>query len=336
MTTSDNDQSHLAAGLGNLGLGDNHSSETGSDTEAGTDGSLTSNSTQALFSSSPDMSTEPRSKLPIPSETSHIVSRNQTEVIDLTTEPPPEPLDPHICNALECAATKVLQTPETFENILSFLTTAHLLPLQVVSKQWLSSIKESPTLRLHRFVRPLWPLSAFDFELLPLAFSGLEIRRGESVHLGHWIEVQMNLHAARKILRESQDRAVLTTTPFFDPPLLPLPSYESLMITQPPIISMQAFLIGEKEPVSPKPSSSYFRSASEEPRLKSKLSCDAGITLGFLADAAEFILRRVSSQASHSGRGKDKYVLFTAIVSFCQTDIAPRKRSGTRIVTALG
>jgi hypothetical protein len=77
---------------------------------------------------------------------------------------------------------------------------------------------------------------------------------------------------------------------------------------------------------------------------RSKLACDAGITLGFMAEAANFLLRDLELLAS-GGQGsedqngkqqreKDVVVVFRAIVSFCaQTDGAPRMRSGTRFVT---
>lgn len=117
-----------------------------------------------------------------------------------------------------------------------------------------------------------------------------------------------------------------------------------LLLTQPPLVGVQAsvFAVGGEED-----SISRDREASDpnEPKelARSKLACDAGITLGFMAEAANFLLRDLELLAS-GGQGsedkngkqreKDVVVVFRAIVSFCaQTDGAPRMRSGTRFVT---
>lgn len=118
-----------------------------------------------------------------------------------------------------------------------------------------------------------------------------------------------------------------------------------LLLTQPPLVGVQASVVavgGEEED-----SISRDREASDpnEPKelARSKLACDAGITLGFMAEAANFLSRDLELLAS-GGQGledqngkqreKDVVVVFRAIVSFCaQTDGAPRMRSGTRFVT---
>jgi hypothetical protein len=117
-----------------------------------------------------------------------------------------------------------------------------------------------------------------------------------------------------------------------------------LLLTQPPLVGVQASVVavgGEED------SMSRDREASDpnEPKelARSKLACDAGITLGFMAEAANFLLRDLELPAS-GGQGsgdkngkqreEDVVVVFRAIVSFCaQTDGAPRMRSGTRFVT---
>jgi hypothetical protein len=84
--------------------------------------------------------------------------------------------------------------------------------------------------------------------------------------------------------------------------------------------------------------------AVNSPLARSKLACDAGITLGFMAEAANFLLRDLESPVGGSNdaeggrQGQEQeqevVVVFRAIVSFCaRTDGAPRKRGKTRYVT---
>jgi hypothetical protein len=156
-----------------------------------------------------------------------------------------------------------------------------------------------------------------------------------------------------------------------------------LFLTQPPLVAVQASVVvagrgaspaavktspsdtataenpptlprqeeeGEEE-TDPDPSSTTV--APSPPLAHSKLACDAGITLGFMAEAANFLLRDLELSVGSSGEGggggvledgkqnqkqkrqqEDVVVVFRAIVSFCaQTDGAPRMRSGTRFVT---
>jgi len=114
-----------------------------------------------------------------------------------------------------------------------------------------------------------------------------------------------------------------------------------LLLTQPPLVGVQASVVavgGDED------SRSQDREASDsnEPKelARSKLACDAGITLGFMAEAVNFLLRDLEllsdGEGSEDGKQqrKDVVVVFRAIVSFCaQTDGAPRMRSGTRFVT---
>lgn len=162
-------------------------------------------------------------------------------------------------------------------------------------------------------------------------------------------------------------------------PLLSPQQTADLLLTQPPLVGVQAFVVvADGEPhsrqrqdcqdgnvnvrlpsvgtKSSSPSSSEpdsegisIPSKSTTPSRHSKLACDAGITLGFMADVAHFLLR--DWELTHGGGGggggekesdldgeqqeeKAVVVVFRAIVSFCsQTDGAPRVRSGTRFVT---
>jgi hypothetical protein len=118
-----------------------------------------------------------------------------------------------------------------------------------------------------------------------------------------------------------------------------------LLLTQPPLVGVQASVVAAD---SEEDSTSRDREALDpsEPKdlARSKLACDAGITLDFMAEAANFLLRDLELLASGGGQGsedqngkqreEDVVVVFRAIVSFCaQTDGAPRMRSGTRFVT---
>lgn len=310
------------------------------------------------------------SKLPVPVEVSHIVSGrpSQPTVRQRATAPPHDPRTglrpllakpyytsissnprtrhytkqfrhPHTCDSLDCAMVKAVATTEVLENILTFLPTSEVLQLQLVSKRWNSVIKESPRLRLHLFVEPQWRIPAPEFQLLPLFIQGyaLEIKRGDPVHLGQWVEIRMDLAAAKRIRRtrnrpSSQNKVALLLRPSSRYPFT-LPRYSDLLITQPPLKGMQVFLVDEDdtthEATSDQPPSSTV------PTAHSKFSCDAGITLGFVADVAEnmFRKRRTSDQVEYH---EDKVAVFKAIVSFCvQSDSAPRMRSTTRTVTKI-
>jgi hypothetical protein len=67
-------------------------------------------------------------------------------------------------------------------------------------------------------------------------------------------------------------------------------------------------------------------------RACAKLSCDAGITLGFLAETAQSLL---NSQKAGPSNAKDVRVVFKTIMSFCGPEQAPKKRTRTRTVTPL-
>lgn len=280
--------------------------------------------------------------LPVPCEVSHITSHvSQPRVID--TKPSVQRLEPHICRKPTCAIMKVWETTELLEHILTFLPTHHLLPLRSVKRSWNGLILESPSFRLHLFVHPNWQHPATEFQLLHLSLPGLQIRRGSPVHLGHWVEVRINLEAAERILKDSGDDFRPTRSLMFfndfeharhrAPASQQLPRYADLFITQPPIVGIQAFVIDAHttafEGRSSPPDDHEPEAGLEVPAVRSKLSCDAGLTLGFLAEVARNL------QVRHARTCDEKTVVFKAIVSFWQTDIAPRKRSGTRIVTEL-
>lgn len=244
---------------------------------------------------------------------------------------------------------RAMDTTEILEHICSFLPTRQLLSLQLVNKTWRSLIWDSPQLSLHLFVLPRWSFPATDFQLLLLAIPGLEIKRGDPVHLGQWVEVRMTLGAAKTITTAAKYVAPstkkithagnqLVPRPFkcrsSAVRVMPAtPSVPNLLITQPPLKGMHAFLVDAHgvtaEAVIPEDRQITV------PTAHAKLSCDAGITLGFLAEVAEWMFEkreRLLQREDH----QNTVVVFKAIVSYyVQSDAAPRMRSATRTVTEI-
>jgi len=211
----------------------------------------------------------------------------------------PEAVDVHTCSTSPCAVVKAMHTVELLEHMLSFLPTRQIVVLQTVNKRWCSLIQSSPQLLPHLFIEPRWRHPSKDFQLLRLTtIPGLEIKRGDAVHLGQWVEVRISLGAAQTIAALKDNDAIPSHTA--DP-----------LITQPPLRAMSGFRHG-----SNRTSKTHW-----------KISCDAGITLGFMADVAQDILRKNKHGDSYKS-------VFKAIVSFgVQSDAAPRMRSTTRTVT---
>jgi hypothetical protein len=256
------------------------------------------------------------------------------------------PVHPHTCNSLDYAMVKALNAIEILEHICTFLPTRQVPSLQLVCKKWCSLVDESPRLVLHLFVEPLWSYPATEFRLIRLAASGLEIKRGDPVHWGQWVEVRMTLEAAQEIMAATKTTPK-TGTRFF---LLcsqdtfncrrstvrkpsRRPNLADLLITQPPLKGMQAFLVDTQgatlETAGPEDQPITVQTAH------AKMSCDAGITLGFLAEVAEWMFEkheRLLQGEDHA----EKVAVFKAIVSHCvQSDAAPRMRSATRTVTEI-
>lgn len=295
------------------------------------------------------MAGQSSSGLPLPTEVSHITSHVAQPTTSIT-EPPTQALESHICDNSNCAASRVWETTELLEHIFTFLPTNNLLPLRSVKRSWNGLILESPHLRLHLFVHANWQHPAADFRLLSLSLPGLEIRRGNPVHLGHWIEVHINIDAAENILEDATDRKPFVRSAWFaqdfksraPPPTSQMtPLHSDLVITQPPVVGMQAFIVDADTTLPECPASTPAEDDDDDdqievqnttvPAVHSKISCDAGITLGFIASVAQTMLAP-SLRSKDPAQRKNTKVIFTAIVSYCQTDTAPRKRSGTRMV----
>ncbi|KXT07403.1 hypothetical protein AC578_413 [Pseudocercospora eumusae] len=265
-------------------------------------------------------------------------------------EEPSLPVEPHTCQLSACSLAQVFSTPELLGMILSYLGTTDVITLRRTSRTWSRTVQESPSLRLHLFSRPQWDRPASDFQLLDLKLPGLHIEKGEPVDKGRWIHVSMNAIAARSILpagrpsRRPRARSIFEGMrgglgsrtmregwPSQSPkdPLSPVLQYEDLYITQPPVLGMQAFLI---EPEIAPEETSESSDEDDIPCACAKLSCDAGITLDFLADTTLSLLKDRRDMKDTEGRS----VMFKAIVSFCKPTNSFCKRGTARSVIRIG
>ena len=265
-------------------------------------------------------------------------------------------LQDHTCESAVCAVARVFETTELLELILSFLETKDVISLRRTSKQWNSTVCESPQLRLHFFTYGQWARPGSQFQLLPLSVPGLSIGLGDELHLGRWIKITFTPECAKRISRNADPTRRVRARSIFEglrgglgsrrrgsndtwPATKPTPNtnstlqYEDLLVTQPPLLGMQAFIVftddeQEKEnfcdPDDESPPSELLPCA--------KLSCDAGITLGFLAETAQSLL---NSQPAGPSTATDARVAFKGIMSFCPAETTPKRRTRTRIVTPI-
>ena len=262
----------------------------------------------------------------------------------------------HECASAVCAVARVFETTELLELIISFLETKDIIPLRLTSKQWNSTICESPQLRLHFFTYGQWARPGSQFQLLPLSVPGLAIELGHELHLGRWIKITFTPECARRISQNSNPTRRVRARSIFEglrgglgsrrrgsndtwpatqssPTINSTLQYEDLFVTQPPLLGMQAFIVFTDDEQEKENS---FDPDSESPPAEllpcAKLSCDAGITLGFLAETAQSLL---NSQPAGPSTAKDVRVVFKGIMSFCAAETAPKKRTRTRIVTPI-
>ncbi|KAK0277184.1 hypothetical protein LTR91_000356 [Friedmanniomyces endolithicus] len=292
--------------------------------------------------------------LPAPVEESHRYgspAKHDAEGLAMEDVEATLPVKPHSCDAATCALTRVFATTELLECILGFLDTENVWAHRLTNPVWYATIDASPELRLHRYVYPQFTRPSSAFLLLPLSLPGLVIELGQPIYLGQWISVTLTQEAVRRISpgvkpgRRVRSRSIFEglrgglgsrqggsndNWPAPAPPdTKPTNSngtlhYGDLHITQPPTLGMQAFII---DPVTASdPESSDDKIKVKLPAPCAKLSCDAGITLGFLAETAESLLPS----------GSEKGVMFKAIVSFSKSEPVPRKRGVARSVTKIG
>ena len=295
--------------------------------------------------------------LPAPDEQSlRTGQRSRTPTPDDQETIQPQMLEKHNCDAAVCAVTRVFETTELLELVLSFLETKDVLLLRLTNRQWDSTIHQSPQLRLHFFTFGQWARPGSQFQLLPLSLPGLSIELGDELHLGRWIIITFSPEAARRICPDPQLTRRVRSRSIFEGLRGGLGSrtqnsiggwsapratatvhttirYEDLYVTQPPVLGVQAFIVYSPKPTDRQESQESEESSPDENlRACAKLSCDAGITLGFLAETAQSLLR---SQEAGPSNVRDARVVFKSIMSFCAPEQVPRKRTTGRTVTPL-
>jgi hypothetical protein len=293
--------------------------------------------------------------LPLPDEQSQRYRHAQATAIE--TWPSPQASSAlnarHSCSSPACSLRKVLDTPELFELVLGFLNTPDILNLRRTSRQWESAVQTSPRLRLHLYANAVWRQPGASNKLLPLKHPGLSIEYGEQLDQGQWILVKITPEAARKIVPHPRPR--VRSRSIFEglrgglglrsqasddvwpqsnstTPISHELRYEDLFITQPPLLGMQAYLTFPRASVPEETPEQEEAEAPSKPRPCAKISCDAGITLGFLAETAQTITDTSDEGPSNIG---DALITFKAIMSYTDPGRSQRRRTNTRSVIRL-
>lgn len=229
----------------------------------------------------------------------------------------------------------VFETTELLEMILSFLEADDIVELQRTCRMWESLIRESPQLRPNLFAFAQWNREASGYQLLNIKLPGLHFELGEHVNRGRWFHISMGVKAARTVMGSTSHLAgfgsysrmakASRVDPACEPSATGDLQHERLFVVQPPVVSVQAFIIEVEE--------SESSARNEPPGASAKLACDAGITLGFLAETT---LSLLDEGEKSSNLDESRSVVYKAIVSFCAPTVALRKRSLVRTVTVLG
>lgn len=286
------------------------------------------------------LSTDGSRRLAAPDEQSH--PKGSGISTGNSAEPPQErDAEQHTCTAAVCSVVKVFQTTELLELIFNFLEFRDVLSLRTASRHCQSVVQESKHLRLQFFREGQWRRPHAQFQLLPLSLPGVTIDRGVEIDLGQWIEVSFTPEAARRIAPEPKPTKRVRSRSIFEglrgglgtrapddpwPAKNPTPSvsrtleYEDLLIAQPPVLSMQAYIVNPKVATN----NPEGEEVDSGPPARAKLWCDSGITLGVLAETVQSLLARNHGRSN----ADDVKVLYKAIMSFSAPDQAPRKPRG--------
>ena len=264
---------------------------------------------------------------------------------DQTASPSLPP--PHTCSAAECAITKVLETPELLEIVLSFMGTSDVLAVRRINSKWQGVTQNSPLLKLHYFVNPQWNRHPKDYELLDLNLPGLTIASSDPVDMGRWIKVTMTRAAASQIcpnggsrsralsvheglrgLRKARESSSNSNQPEQQPShvIASQLKHEDLHIVQPPIVGLQAFAMTQLPAAGP----SNEPQGGSKPRAIAKIHCNTGITLGFLAEAVLRLLNNGDDETDDTNQ-----YIFKAIISFAPPEAKSKKRDGRRSVVRI-
>lgn len=293
--------------------------------------------------------------LPAPDEQSERYSFPKTE--PSVHEKPREPVSPHSCSSNVCALAKVFETTELLESILSYLETPNILRVRRTSRLWDATIHQSPQLRLHFFTYGQWGRHGEDYQLLPLNLPGLTITAEKLIHLGQWVSIQFTSEAARRIACNPRPHKRVRSRSIFEglrgglgshaqraggtwPDSKATPTvhssfqYEDLFVSQPPLLGMQAYLtLHRQHQGSDETTEDNEAEGVTAAPACAKMSCEAGITLGFLAETAQSIL--ASSDDTAPSDMVDATVEFKAIMSFTEAKVTSKKRSTTRSVVRM-
>jgi len=192
-----------------------------------------------------------------------------------------------------------------------------------------------------------WTRPRADYQLLSFGCTGVDIVRGKELHLGQWLEVTFTPEAAKRIAPVPTPQKRVRARSIFEGlqgglgaaarmnPSWPAVEVESvvdrelrcedLLIAQPPVIGMQAFVIRLTAAIH----EGTDETGANEPAASAKLSCDTGITLGFLAETAQTLLTQVEDSSNLEGLK----ILYRAIMSFSEPkQTSQRPRNGKRVV----
>ena len=300
--------------------------------------------------------------LPVPDEMSQRVRHTSSDCNkqDSFGSFPIQPGEAHTCSSAVCAISKVFETTELLELILSSLDTKDIISLRRTNHHWHSTVEHSPQLRLHFFTYGQWSRPGASFQLLPLNLPGLTIEQGDELHLGQWINISFTPEAARKICPEAKPSRRVRSRSIFEglrgglgsrtqgasdgwprsnatPTVSSTLQYEDLFVTQPPIVGMQAFIVYPKRFASDDGRCEGDEAEERDlPAACAKLNSDAGITLGFLAETAHELLASHRKESGPSNLDPaDVRVVYKGIMSFCAPEEAPRKRNHSRLVTRI-
>lgn len=298
--------------------------------------------------------------LPAPDEQSerYSLSKTDSQVESVAREP----VSPHSCTSATCALQGVFRTTELLEIVLSYLETPDILRVRRTSKIWDATIHQSPQLRLHFFAYSQWGRHGEEYKLLPLSLPGLTIQPGKSIRLGRWVSISFTSEAANRIARNPRPHKRVRSRSIFEglrgglgsqaqraggtwpeskttPTIHSSLQYEDLFVSQPPLSGMQAYLMHRRIQDcehTTKDGQDGDVDDEEEDRPAhlpcAKISCEAGITLGFLAETAQSIM--ASNDPAPSDMA-DATVEFKAIMSFTKAKVASKKRSTTRSVVRI-
>ncbi|OQN98393.1 hypothetical protein B0A48_15661 [Cryoendolithus antarcticus] len=262
-------------------------------------------------------------------------------------------------------AQRVMSTTELLEWILLACPVDRLMRCRTVCERWNHLIShKSPQLRVRWFRYDIWNYPTTDMRLLDYPTPGLRIRLGDTNTKGQLVEVEMDIHAAMLIfnaerqIRDAVSRSsqVLVspaeggewTKVEINPSKIHLDKSDQkthyttdwrarytddakLLVSQPPFTRASVSIIDTNPERQARPDVTGVTSPTST--LTAEIYCDAGIDLGVLAVATDWMLyihamthakRSKIPAKQHSFMGLS--VKFESLVKWKNTDAAPRRR----------